>query len=256
MKNVKFFLVGLILAFSSTVSATGIPTVDIVGNIRGKLQLTQDSLNAIETRVQSVQQVQQITNEISMIQNQITQSLREIRNLENLGSFDLVRATLAMNRLNGAADRAGSLSFATASLADSYDNYQDADHYTTNRDDLDREVFSTARDRWNNNALNTAKASAAVLQVENTTVNDDAARLEGLNDDIENVDGAVQAQQAGNQVHSLNAAQLLSVRTLLMNQQQMQIQEAAAKAERDAMQKVSWEKMTENPMVDTPGDAF
>lgn len=249
-------LLNLCLAFALTANSTGIPTVDIVGNIRGALQLVEDTLNAVETQVQSAQQLQQIANEVVMIQNQVTQSLREIRNLENLGSFDFSQANLAMNRLRNAADRANSLSFATTSLADSYDNYRDSAYYQANKDEIDAAVFNSARARWNDNAINTAKASADVLVVENELVNDDASRLDGLNNDIQGVDGAVQAQQAGNQVHSLNAAQLLSIRTLLMNQQQMQIQEAAQNAEEKAMQRAAFERATQYTEPTRPAQGF
>ena len=245
MKNLKTYFVVSLLAFSSFATASGIPTVDIVGNIRGALQLAQDTINAIETKVQSVQQITQIKNEIEMITNQVEQAERELRNLANLDSFRFSDVKAQLQILNNAANRAGSLTFATGMLKENYERYKNSDYYNNNAIAIDKAVFEDARKRWNDDQINTAKASADVLQSQSNILNSDAEQLSKLNDDVEDIDGAVQAQQAGNQLQSFTASQLLHLRTLLMNQQQMQIQEKAQTAEEMALQRAAFDRATQ-----------
>ena len=229
-------LLSVMLPITSVNSyASGIPTVDIVGNIRGALQLVEDSLTTIENQVQTVQQVQQIQHEIQMIEHQI-------RNLANLDDFNFADVRSQVETLKNLANRAGSLAYATIKLAEKYEEYKDTGYYRENAEAVNKAVFEEARARWQDHQLNTAKASAAVLEEQAKSVDSDAARLEDLNSQTEGIDGAVQAQQAGNQLQSLTAAQLIQLRTLLMNAQQMAIQQSAAEAEEKALEEAYFRK--------------
>ena len=237
-----FIIVGL-MVFSLSGYSSGIPTVDIVGNIRGALQLVQDNLNTIESQVQTVQQVQQIQNEVRMIEHQI-------RNLANLDDFNLSDVRSQIETLKNLANRAGSLAYATIKLTEKYNEYKDTEYYRDNADAINKEVFDAARQRWQDDQINTAKTSAAVLEEQSKQLDADAIRLEDLNDQVKDVDGAVQAQQAGNQLQSLTAAQLMQLRTLLMNSQQMEIQKSAMEAEEKALEEAYIKKRAQ-PVIDS-----
>lgn len=232
----KKLMLVFILVLSPGVKASGIPVVDIVGNIRGTLQLVEDL-------AQTIGQTTQIANQVSQLTNQLTQIQNQYNSLKNLGSYSFQDYKNILAQLDSVAQRTGALAFATSNLASEYDNYKDYKHYQGITDYS--AAYDAANDRWAINSSETTKSSAGVLQQQHQSLTTDANTLANLQNASKGVSGEVQAQQAGNQLASFSAGQLMQMRQLMMNQQQYQLQERAQKAEKKALEQAQWKKTTD-----------
>lgn len=223
----------IIIMVSVNASASGIPTVDIVGNIQRILQYVEDA-------AQTAGQAEQIANEIESLYNQTQQIENQIKTLKNLSSYNWQDYINIINQLETVALKADALAFSTANLDGEYEKYRDLAYYKANTDYS--AMYEAAQTRWTANANGTTKSSAAVLSAQYDDLKDDGARLNELQGASQSVEGEVQAMQAGNQLAAFTSKQLMQVRNLLMNQQQVMIQERAQQAEREALQAASTKK--------------
>lgn len=232
-------LIGVILILVSiNVSASGIPTVDIIGNIQRILQYVEDFS-------QTAQQAEQIANEVQSLYNQTKQIENQLKSLENLSSYNWQDYLNIINQLDTVARKANALAFSTADLDGEYEKYRDQAYYESNSDY--HAMQTAAQARWSANASGTTKSSAAVLSAQHNDLKADGTRLNQLQGASSSVDGEVQAIQAGNQLAAFTSKQMMQVRNLLMNQQQMMIQERAEKAERNALVTAATKKATRAP---------
>lgn len=231
---------------SINVSATGIPVVDAIGNINRVLQY-------IESAAQTAGQATQIANQVQSLYNQTRQIENQLKTLSNLSSYNWQDYLNIINQLDIVAKKADALAFSTANLDGEYDKYRDQAYYEANEDFYNRQQAAQAR--WSANASGTTKSSAAVLSAQHNDLKADGTRLNELQNASSSVDGEVQAMQAGNQLAAFTSKQMMQVRNLLMNQQQIMIQERAQKAERDALQAAASRSASEIP-TNTPSNGF
>ena len=230
-------IIGVILILASiNVSASGIPTVDVVGNLQRILQYVEDA-------AQTLGQFQQIEHQVNGLRNQTRQIENQLKTLKNLNSYNWQDYLNIINQLDTIAKKADALAFSTANLGGEYDKYRDQAYYEANADFYNRQ--QAAQTRWSANASGTIKSSAAVLSAQHNDLKADGTRLNQLQNASSGVDGEVQAMQAGNQLAAFTSKQMMQVRNLLMNQQQMDIQERAQKAEKEALQAAASRKFLE-----------
>jgi len=250
MKKLSLLFINLfmacVLVVSAPVRASGIPVVDVVGNIQAVLQL-------VENVSQTIGQTTQIGNQVTQLQQQLTQIQNQYKSLQNLGTYNFQDYSNILSQLDVVAKRTGALAFATSNLTGEYGNYKDLQHYQGITDYS--AAYDVANDRWATNGSETTKSSAAVLQQQHTSLTSDAVTLANLQNSSKGVSGEVQAVQAGNQLASFTAGQLMQVRQLMMSQQQYQLQERAQKAEEHAMSEALRKKMT-TVSTKTPGGNF
>ncbi len=240
-------VIGIIaLLVSVNVSASGIPTVDIVGNIQRILQYVEDA-------AQTAQQAQQIANEVQGLYNQTQQIENQLKQLENLSAYNWQDYLTLIGELDQIAKKADALAFSTTNLDGEYEKYRDQAYYEANQDFYNNQI--AAQQRWSANASGTTKSSAAVLSAQHDDLKNDGTRLNQLQTSSENLEGEVQAMQAGNQLAAFTSKQLMQVRNLLMNQQQMMIQERAQNAEREALQAAA-SKKAKTRSTDTPSSGY
>lgn len=241
-------LIGIVLILASiNVSASGIPTVDIVGNLQRILQY-------VENAAQTLGQFQQIAHQVNGLRNQTLQIENQLKTLKNLNSYNWQDYLNIINQLDTIAKKADALAFSTANLDSEYDKYRDQAYYEANADFYNRQ--QAAQTRWSANASGTTKSSAAVLSAQHNDLKADGTRLNQLQDASSSVDGEVQAMQAGNQLAAFTSKQMMQVRNLLMNQQQMMIQERAQKAEDNALRSAASKNFLDSPGTDTPSRGF
>lgn len=241
-------LIGIVLILASiNVSASGIPTVDIIGNIQRILQYIEDA-------AQTAGQATQIANEVQSLYNQTMQIENQLNALKNLDSYNWQDYLNIINQLDIVAKKADALAFSTANLDGEYEKYRDQAYYEANTDFYN--LQRAAQARWSANASGTTKSSAAVLSAQHSDLKADGARLNQLQNDSSSVDGEVQAIQAGNQLSAFTSKQVMQVRNLLMNQQQMMIQERAQKAEDNALRSAASKSFLDSPGSDTPSRGF
>ncbi len=222
----------VLMLLGSTQAHAGIPVVDIPGII-------QSVLSYVEEALQTINQGEQLVNEVTMIENQIAQAEREVQQLQQLpskikvaiGTFDLLRS---------AADRIDALAF-TTDLKASYDSYKNINDWRTSND-FSAGQLSSVQNRWYTQQLETAKSTAQVLQASNTQIGNDKQTLDDMQLAAQNATGDLQIAQANGQLASLQNDQLMQMRTLMMSQQQMEIQQVAQQAERDSIEAARHDK--------------
>lgn len=240
-------IIGIFLILASiNATASGIPTVDIVGNIQRVLQYVEDV-------AQTAGQAEQIANEVQSLYNQTQQIENQLKQLKNLNSYNWQDYLNIINQLDTIAKKADALAFSTANLDGEYAKYRDQAYYEANAEYYKKQ--QEAQSRWAANASGTTKSSAAVLSAQHADLKADGTRLNTLQAASSGVEGEVQAMQAGNQLAAFTSKQLMQVRNLMMNQQQMMIQERAQKAEREALQAAASRKAREIP-TDTNSNGF
>lgn len=231
----KKLILSFVVLFSSfNVNASGIPVVDVAANVQQSLNLVESVAQTIGQASQLANEATQITNQVSQIQHQLDQIDNQIKSLTNLNSYNWQDYVNVLNQLNSAAQRTNALAFTTADLVTQYESYQDRDYYS-NASILHQERLA-AEARWAQNADATTESSASVLSAQYQDLVSDGTELNTLQGASSNVEGEVQAMQAGNQLQAFTSKQLMQVRGLLMNQQQMMIQDRAQRAEREALQ--------------------
>ncbi|MEW5250902.1 hypothetical protein [Microbulbifer discodermiae] len=243
--RLKHYIFAIMLAIPLSVRASGIPTVDIVGNL-------QMVLDYAESLSQTTQQAQQIYNEVEMIRNQIAEAERQIQNMQRLGNYDWADMNAQLSKLEQAAMRTNALVYASGDMEGSYEAYRDQAYYESNTAQYNRE--QTVQ-RWNNNAMATTKSSAAVLDRQAELLTEDAQQLSRLQGDVSGAEGQMAAQQAGSQLQAFTAQQLMYVRQLQMNEQQILIQRRAEEAERNAIITAAESRLDE-PMTNTPSNRY
>lgn len=228
--KVKKLVAALALVTSvqtTTVNASGIPVVDIVANI-------QMALEYIEAIAQTYQQATQIMNEIDMIQNQLQQAEREIKNWKNFSGSAFIKSEAeALLDLKTASNRLNALAFSMG-LTTAYADYKNVNQWDSLAA-ITKTMRADVEKRWNVQQLETAKASASVIDQANASLDDDRNKLVSLQSKYMAADGEMQAQQASNMLLSMQNDQLIQTRTLMLNDQQMRVQEVARNAEQEAV---------------------
>lgn len=228
--KVKKLVVALALATSvqtTSVQASGIPVVDIVANI-------QMALEYIEAIAQTYQQYTQILNEIDMIQNQLEQAEREVKNWKNFSGSAFIKSEAeALLDLKNASNRVNALAFSMG-LTTAYSDYKNVTQWDALAS-ITKTIRADVEKRWNVQQLETAKSSAAVIDQASSALDDDRTKLAALQTKYMAADGEMQAQQASNMLLSMQNDQLIQTRTLMLNDQQMRVQEVARNAEQEAV---------------------
>ena len=244
----KKMMIGIVLILVSiNATAAGVPTVDIVGNLQRVLQYIEDVS-------QTAGQAEQIANEVQGLYNQTQQIQNQINMLKNLNSYNWQDYLNIIQQLDTIARKADALAFSTVNLDGEYEKYRDQAYYEANVEYYENK--QAAQSRWSANASGTTKSSAAVLSAQHTDLKADGITLNELQIASSNVAGEVQAIQAGNQLAALTSKQVMQVRNLLMNQQQIMIQERAENAERDALQAAASKNFLDSSGSDTPSIGF
>lgn len=220
----KKFLMAILLIISSQAKA-GIPVIDVAANVQLVTTYIEDAL-------QTVGQSTQIIHEVQMIQNQVQQATREIQHLQKLGAVITSNGN-AFQLLKNAATRANAIAFSTG-LTTEYGNYKNITDWRS-LNDFSQSMRKNTQQRWNLHQLETAKSSAQVIDAQTAQLDTDKNTLASIQSDYTNATGQMQASQAQSELLSLQNDQLLQMRTLQLNQQQMQVQDHAQKAERDSV---------------------
>ena len=221
-----------ILLIISSQAKAGIPVIDVAANIQLVTTYIESAIQTIEQTTQTIGQKVQIINEVQMIKNQVDQATRELKHLQKLGAT-IEQKGKSFLLLKSAANRANALAFSLG-LSGAYNTYKNIDDWRS-LNDFSSTMRKDVVSRWARNQLETAKSSAQVIDVANDQLEVDRQALEDMQSMYTGAEGALESAQAQGQLLSLQNTQLLQMRTLELNSQQMQVQEHAQKAERDSV---------------------
>ncbi len=223
--HICFFFV--VIFFGVTAQAQGVPTFDAAS-------VAQSSITAQQSLIQTQQQMQQLQN--------------QIQNTANPNSFvwDHTNQTVGnevsnLNTLNAYKQQAGGLN--------SYLNqFSNANQYQStcigSSNCTDAQIQQLNASQYNGIAAQKIANDNMLLNVDTQQqqLQADASNLIQLQQNAQSSTGQMQAMQAGNQLVSNQAAQLMQIRTLLVAQQTAEAtraetasdQEAKAQAAHDA----------------------
>jgi P-type conjugative transfer protein TrbJ len=171
--------------------------------------------------------LQQINNQISQLQNEAVMLQNMAKNLQNLDYSSLGQMTSTLTRIGGLMTQAEGLSFNLSQLESQWEQ-QYPDSYAATVTTNDQAV--AAQQRWQN----VMGAYRQTMQVQSqivANVQDDQPILAELVNRSQSAGGALQAQQAANQLAALSAKQQMQIQEMMAAQYRAQAEDAARKAQ-------------------------
>ncbi|SDA23361.1 P-type conjugative transfer protein TrbJ [Nitrosospira sp. Nsp18] len=231
-------LVAMSLGAATPAAAGGLPVIDIAS-------VQQETISAIEGVNQTLKMVQQYQLQLQQYENMIQNTLAPAAYVWNQVERVNMAILGATNTLNYYRNQAGNL--------DGYlYKYQNSSYYMSspcfsisgcpeserNRLFENRRMASDAQKRAND-------AMIRGLDLQQQELEADGRRLTALQMQAQGAQGQMQAIQAANQLASNQASQLMTIRALLMAQQNAEAARQAALADIEAQQHAASVQMRE-----------
>tara|TARA_R110002012_G_scaffold30184_1_gene91921 strand:- start:2757 stop:3473 length:717 start_codon:yes stop_codon:yes gene_type:complete len=186
-----------------------------------------DATNYGQNVLQAARALEQINNQIQQLQNQATMLQNMARNLQRLDFSSLGQMQGALNRIDGLMMQAEGLSFDLTQLEGQWQQqYPDSYDASIGVNDM----ATAARERWQN-AMNAFQKTMRVQSQIVENVRADEGLLTDLVNQSQGAAGALQAQQAANQLIALSTKQQMQIQTLMAAQYRAEAEDAARKAQ-------------------------
>jgi len=186
-----------------------------------------DATNYGQNVLQAARALEQVNNQIQSLQNQATMLQNMAKNLQRLDFSSLGQMQGALNRIDGLMMQAEGLSFSLDQLEGQWQQ-QYPDSYDASIGV--NEMATAARERWQN-AMNAFRQTMRVQSQIVENVQADQGLLTDLVGQSQGAAGALQAQQAANQLIALSAKQQMQIQTLMATHYRSQAEDAARKAQ-------------------------
>lgn len=186
-----------------------------------------DATNYGQNVLQAARALEQINNQIQQLQNQAVMLQNMARNLQRLDFSSLGQLQGALNRIDGLMMQADGLSFDLTQLEGQWrQHYPDSYDASIGVNDM----ATAARERWQS-AMNAFRQTMRVQSQIVENVRADEGRLTDLVNRSQGAVGALQAQQAANQLIALSAKQQMQIQTLMAAHYRAEAEDAARKAQ-------------------------
>jgi P-type conjugative transfer protein TrbJ len=186
-----------------------------------------DASNYAQNVIQAARALEQINNQIQQLQNQATMLQNMARNLQRLDFSSLSQLQGALNRIDGLMMQAEGLSFDLASLEGQWRQQYPASYEASVSVS---DMATAARERWQS-AMNAFRQTMRVQSQIVDNVRADEGLLADLVNQSQGAVGALQAQQAANQLIALSAKQQMQIQTLMAAHYRSQAEDMARKAQ-------------------------
>jgi len=196
-----------------------------------------DPSNYAQNVLTAARTMEQINNQIRQLQNEAVMLENMAKNLENLDYSSLGSMTSALNSIGSLMTQAEGLSFDLDQLEDQWETQYPDSYASVTTDGLATE----ARERWQN----AMAAFRQTMQVQSQLVENvqaDKTVLSELVSQSQSAAGALQAQQATNQLIALSAKQQMQIQTMLASQYRAQSEDAARKAQAEEAARATTEQ--------------
>lgn len=174
--------------------------------------------------------LEQINNQILSLQNEAVMLQNEARNLQNLDYSSLGQMNSALSQIGNLMNQADGLSFNLTQLENQWQQQYPTSYNTTVSTN---DVAVAAQGRWQN-AMDAFHQSMQVQSQIVANVQSDQPLLTNLVNQSQGAAGALQAQQASNQLIALSAKQQMQIQQLMAAQYRAQSEDAARKAQAEA----------------------
>ena len=186
-----------------------------------------DASNYAQNVIQAARALEQINNQIQQLQNQAVMLQNMARNLQRLDFSSLGQLQGALNRIDGLMMQADGLSFDLSQLEGQWrQQYPDSYDASIGVNDM----ATAARERWQS-AMNAFRQTMRVQSQIVENVRADEGLLTDLVNRSQGAVGALQAQQAANQLIALSAKQQMQIQTLMVAHYRAEAEDAARKAQ-------------------------
>ena len=186
-----------------------------------------DATNYGQNVLQAARALEQINNQIQQLQNQATMLQNMAKNLQRLDFSSLGQMQGALNRIDGLMMQAEGLSFDLTQLEGQWrQQYPDSYDASIGVNDM----ATAARERWQN-AMNAYRQTMRVQSQIVENVRADEGLLTDLVGQSQGAAGALQAQQAANQIIALSTKQQMQIQTLMAAHYRAEAEDAARKAQ-------------------------
>ena len=174
--------------------------------------------------------LEQVNNQILSLQNEAAMLQNEAKNLQNLNYSSLGQMTGALSQIGSLMNQADGLSFNLTRLENQWQQQYPTSYGATASTN---DVAVAAQGRWRS-AMDAFHQSMQVQSQIVANVQSDQPLLTNLVNQSQGAAGALQAQQASNQLIALSAKQQMQIQQLMAAQYRAQSEDAARKAQAEA----------------------
>ena len=186
-----------------------------------------DASNYAENLIQAARELQQINNQIQSLQNEAVMLENMARNLQNLNFSSLDSMVSDLQQIGSLMNQAQGITFNVNATQTAFaQNFPQQYSAVVNTDQL----VADAHQRWQN-SMDAFQQTMVVQAQVAQNVQADTGTLSSLVNTSQGAVGALQAQQATNQLIALSTKQQLQIQTLMAAQYRASAVEQARNAE-------------------------
>lgn len=207
-----------------------------------------DAANYSENVLQAARTLTQINNQIQSLQNQTVGLQNMAKNLQRLDYSSLSTLTGAMQRIDVLMNQAQGLTFNINTTTASFQRLYPQQYAIAVTSD---ELVVDARGRWRN-SMDAYQQTLNVQSQVVVNVQEDSGLLSELVSQSQNANGALQAQQATNQLLALSTKQQLQIQNMMAAQYRAEALEQARTAASQEQGRASFERFMGGSSAYTP----
>jgi len=218
-----------------------------------------DPTNEANTLVSSVQNVAQTLKQVKQYGTQLQQYQNELKNTVAPASYIWDQANSTMNKLRGATDTLSYYKQQAGSIDGYLSKFQDMNYYKNSPcfsngscSPAERAAIQQSQVLGSQSQKKANDAMFQGLDQQQSNLQSDAAQLQLLQSQAGSADGQMKAIQAGNQLASNQANQLLQIRGLMITQQNAIATKMQADADREAQYAAASEQLRRSKYQKSP----
>jgi len=213
-----------LLALTAPAQAGGIPVYD--------------ASNFAQNLLTAVRALQQINNQIRSLQNEARMLETMRRNLQPMSYSTQDQLAAKLQQINSLMSQAQGLTYQVQTTESQFARLYPREYAATMTGD---QYAAAARQRWAasmDSLQHTVRVQSQIVG----TVQADSATLSRLIEESQSAVGALQAQQAGNQLTALSAKQQMQTQELLASQARAQAMEQAREASEEEAARTAFKR--------------
>lgn len=223
-----------------------------------------DATNVVQTTISAVNNVQAVAKQIEQYQTQLQQYENMLQNTVAPAAYIWDQANKTINKLLQAQDTLNYYKNQAGSLDSYLSRYQDINYYRSSacfnsNISCTADEINALRNTQQDSSEARKKANDAVFKVidqQQATLQADADNVADLQSQATGATGQMKAIQAGNQLASAQANQLLQIRSLLVAQQNAAATFAQAEADKEAQQAAASESFRAGSYSKSPSKTW
>ena len=218
-----------------------------------------DPTNEANTLVSSVQNVAQTLKQVEQYGTQLQQYQNELKNTVAPAAYVWDQANSTMNKLRGATDTLSYYKQQAGSIDGYLSKFQDVNYYRGSPcfssggcSPAEQAAIQQSQMLGSQTQKRANDAMFQGLDQQQNNLQSDAAQLQLLQSQAGSADGQMKAIQAGNQLASNQANQLLQIRSLMITQQNAIATKMQADTDRQAQEAAASEQLRRSKYQKSP----